>query len=88
MIAERNPNVRNAVVKLRRLSADEQTRYAYEMREKARRDMESQERWARLEGRQEEKLEIAKNLLNLDVSIDKIAKSTGLSQAEVERLMQ
>ncbi len=53
MIAERNPQVGKAVVKLRRLSADEQTRYIYEMREKAKRDEESLLRWEREEGLQE-----------------------------------
>jgi predicted transposase/invertase (TIGR01784 family) len=91
MIAERNPDVRNAAVKLRRLSADEQTRYAYEMREKARRDMESQERWARLEGRQEgrqeEKFEIARKMVARNRPIDEIVEDTGLTQAEVEKLI-
>ncbi|MDR2897394.1 MAG: Rpn family recombination-promoting nuclease/putative transposase [Spirochaetaceae bacterium] len=53
MIADRNQYVEKAVVKLHRLSSDEQTRYFYEMREKARRDIESQERWARIEGQEE-----------------------------------
>ncbi len=55
MITERNPQVGKAVVKLRRLSADEEARDMYERREKARRDEESLLRWARIEGRQEER---------------------------------
>jgi hypothetical protein len=31
-------------------------------------------------------LEIAKNLLNLDISIDKIIASTGLTKEEIENL--
>ena len=38
MVADRNPQVGRAVVKLRELSADEQARDLYERREKAPRD--------------------------------------------------
>ncbi len=55
MLEERNPQVKEAVVKLRRLSADEQTRWEYEMKEKARMDKDMFERWAREEGMQEER---------------------------------
>ena len=57
MVAERNPKVKNAVVTLRRLSVDEQTRDLYERREKAMRDLDSRERQARAEGRAEGKTE-------------------------------
>jgi predicted transposase/invertase (TIGR01784 family) len=50
MLEERNPQVKEAVVKLRRLSADEQARWEYETKEKARRDKNMFERWAREEG--------------------------------------
>jgi len=50
MVAERNPEVKSAVVTLRKLSADEQARDMYERREKAMRDMDSRERQAREEG--------------------------------------
>ncbi|MDR2900385.1 MAG: Rpn family recombination-promoting nuclease/putative transposase [Treponema sp.] len=53
MIAERNPQIKEAVVKLRRLSADEQTRWEYEMREKIRMDKDMFEREAREEGWEE-----------------------------------
>ncbi len=55
MIMERNPQAGKAVVKLRRLSADEEACDMYERREKSRRDEESLLRWARIEGRQEER---------------------------------
>jgi len=44
MIADRNPVVEKAVVKLRELSADERTRDLYERREKARRDMAAEKK--------------------------------------------
>ena len=52
MVAERNPQVKKAVVTLQKLSADEQARDMYERREKALRDIDSRERWARKEGEQ------------------------------------
>ena len=48
MVAERNPQIGNAAVRLRELSADERARDLYERREKARRDQVSREKWARL----------------------------------------
>ena len=39
-----------------------------------------------LEGKQEEKLMIAKNMLDLDIDIDKIVKATGLSEEEINNL--
>jgi predicted transposase/invertase (TIGR01784 family) len=99
MLEERNPQVKEAVVKLRRLSADEQARWEYEMKEKARMDKIMFERWAITkglqegrqqglqqglqEGRQEEKLEIAKKLLARNRPIDEIVEVTGLSCEDI-----
>ena len=83
MIAERNPEVKKAVVKLLELSADERARDLYERREKERRDIAAREKWARQEGR----LDVAKNLLSAGDSIDKIIKVTGLLREEIERLL-
>jgi hypothetical protein len=44
MIAERNPQVKEAVVKLLELSADERARDLFERREKERRDIASQKK--------------------------------------------
>jgi predicted transposase/invertase (TIGR01784 family) len=82
MIAERNPQVKKAVVKLRQLSAYERTRDLYERREKARRDMESQTRW----GIKEAKIEIAKNLLKMSLPFHQIIAATGLTREEIESL--
>ena len=83
MVAERNPQVAQAVVRLRELSADEHARDLYERREKARRDQEAERRWAL----KQQAFEIARNLLNLGDSIDKIITVTGLAREEVESLM-
>ena len=37
-------------------------------------------------GKQEEKIMIAKNMLKLDIDIDKIVKATGLSEEEINNL--
>jgi len=57
MVAERNPEVKKAVVTLRKLTADEQVRDMHERREKALRDIDSRERFARAEGKAEGKAE-------------------------------
>ena len=82
MIAERNPQVERAVVKLRELSADERARDLYERREKARRDMAAREKWARQQGI----IEVARNFLGMNIPIEQIAMGTGLTVEEVENL--
>ena len=78
MIAERNPQVEKAVVKLRELSADERTRDLYERREKARRDIAAEKKWAIKQ--------IAQNLLGMNMTLDQIVTATGLTREEVESL--
>jgi len=82
MIAERNPEVGKAVVKLRELSADERARDLYERREKERRDIAAQKRWAV----KQRVFEIAKKLLAMNMPLDQITTATGLSREEVEGL--
>jgi predicted transposase/invertase (TIGR01784 family) len=84
VIAERNPQIGKAVVKLRALSADERTRDLYDRREKARRDEESQKRWAV----KQRDFEIAKNLLGMSLSLDQVMEATGLTRDELETLRQ
>ena len=81
-VAERNPEVKKAVVKYRELTAEERTRDMYERREKARRDMVSQQKWAI----KQKQLEIAKNLFARNMTIEDIIEITGLSQDEVESI--
>ena len=80
MVANRNPQVGKAVVKLRELSADERARDLYERREMARRDENMRIRNV--------KLLIAKNLLAVGDSVEKIVQATGLSQDDVEGLLE
>ena len=82
MIAEKSPQMKKAVGVLMELSADEQTRMLYEEREKARRDIASMMGGARREGRND----VARNLLKMDMPIDKIMEATGLTREEIESL--
>jgi predicted transposase/invertase (TIGR01784 family) len=82
MLAQRSPQMRKAVGVLKELSADERTRMLYEEREIARRDIVSLMGGAKREGI----TEVARNLLNVGDSIDKIIAVTGLTRDEVEGL--
>jgi predicted transposase/invertase (TIGR01784 family) len=82
VIAERNPTVGKAVVRLIELSADEKTRDMYERREKARRDANMRERWAVKKGA----MEIAKNMIADGEPATKITRYTGLTEEEIESL--
>ena len=98
MVAEKNPQVKKAVVKLQELSADERARDLYERREKALRDIDSRERWARAEGKAEGKaeglvegreasnIEIARKALAEGASIEFVQKITGLDLEAVQGL--
>ena len=78
MIAERNPVIKKAVVRLAELSQDERTRMLYESRQKLEWDMWSRE--------QEGVFRVAKNLLEMDMPIDKIVKATGLTYEDIEEV--
>jgi len=86
MVAERNPEVKKAVVRLEVLSGDERARYIADMQEKARRDMASFRRDGIAEGRENEKISIAKNLLAEGSTLEFIQKITGLSLEQIEKL--
>ena len=84
MVAERNPVIEKAVVKLRELSADERARDLFERREKARRDQVAQQKWAVKQGM----FEVAKKLLNRNRPIEEIMEDTGLTHEEIKNLSQ
>ncbi|MCL2054530.1 MAG: Rpn family recombination-promoting nuclease/putative transposase [Oscillospiraceae bacterium] len=72
MVANRNPQISKAVVKLRELSADEKARDLYERQEKARRDFE----WALDCAVEKGKRELIENM-----------KLFGLSESEIEEIL-
>ena len=80
MLAERNPQIGRAVVKLRELSADERARDLYERREKARRDMAAREKWAV----KKRDFEIARIMLADGEPVEKVTRYTSLTSDEVE----
>jgi hypothetical protein len=82
MVAQRNPQIKRAAVKLRELSADEKARDMFERREKGRRDVEAYAD----EARADERTAIARNLLNMNLPIEQIIRGTGLTRSEVEAL--
>ncbi len=75
---ERNPEVKKAVVKLRELSADERVRDTYFRREMMRRDIAAQLK--------QRDIDIARNLLEMDLSVDQIVKATSLPREEIDNL--
>jgi hypothetical protein len=80
--AARNQEVKKAMVKYRELTADERTRDLYERREKARRDLAAEKKWAI----KQREFEIAKKMLNGNRPINEIIEYTGLSLDEIESL--
>ena len=90
VIAQRNPQVGKAVVKLRELSADERARDLFERREKARRDIASLVKDGREEGLQEGIQQgirkVALKLLKQNKPIEEIMEATDLTRDEIELL--
>ena len=82
MLAQRSPQMRKAVGVLKELSADERTRMLYEEREIARRDIASMVDGAK----RVRSIEIAENLLGMNMPLDQIVTATGLTREEVENL--
>jgi predicted transposase/invertase (TIGR01784 family) len=85
-ITETNPAIKEAWGVIKVLSGDERARALAEAREKARMDLDSWLGDARYEGRQEEKIQVARNCLLEKMPADIIAKLTGLTLEEIRRL--
>ena len=86
MAAQTNPAIAEAWGVIKYLSADEESRRLAEYEEMARRDEADRQKGAYSQGRQEEKLEIARNALLKKMSHADIADLTGLSLEEVKKL--
>ena len=84
---EENKNLKEAVEKLDRISEDEKMQRIIELREKARRDEHAIYSKGVDDGIEEEKIQIAKNMLKEKVSIEFIIKVTGLTRKEIEELI-
>ena len=55
---------------------------------KRRRKIRADQQKEKLNGRTEEKTEIAKNLIKIGINIDDIVKATGLTKDEIEKLTE
>lgn len=73
-----------ALHELVRASNDDMIREILEMRSKARHDEASRLYQAEMKGKED----VAKNLLEMDMPIEKIVKATGISVEEIEKLKQ
>lgn len=89
----KDPILKQAMGEWERLSEDPDARIAYIARRKqildemaAVKEAEKRERQAKEEGRVEEKLEIAKKMLEEGLSVEFIHKFTGLPLEEIEKL--
>ncbi|MCL2391712.1 MAG: Rpn family recombination-promoting nuclease/putative transposase [Oscillospiraceae bacterium] len=82
MVAEKNPVIKKAVVRLAELSQDERTRMLYESRQKLEWDIWSRER----EAAQNTMLSVAKNLLSMNMAVENIVIATGLTHDEIADL--
>ena len=81
-----NENLKEAVEKLDRISEDEKMQRIIELREKAIRDEHAIYAKGIDDGAEKEKLQIAKNMLKENISIDIIIKVTGLTKEEIEKI--
>jgi predicted transposase/invertase (TIGR01784 family) len=86
MLAEQNPQVKNAVVRLMELSADERTRMLYESRHKMDWDNRGREREAEKKGSDNRATIIARSMLTDSEPFEKIQKYTGLTLEEIQDL--
>jgi len=93
-IAVNNPVMQEVLKAESYFTQDEINRRKYEQREKAIRDhysfiagaLEEGFEKGRAEGEKEKAMSIAKNLLALDLPMETIAKATGLSEQEIDKL--
>jgi predicted transposase/invertase (TIGR01784 family) len=86
MLAKRDPDIGQAVVKLKELSQDERLRALAEAREKLEWEIESRERGAEEKGRSEAQRTIARRMLQRGRLMEDIMEDTGFSPDELQQL--
>ena len=79
-------SIQKAVYVLHQMSDDEKVREMARIREKALHDEASAMSGAKSEGRVEGRVEVARNLLDMNLPVEQIKKATGLSHREIEAL--
>ncbi len=88
MAESKNQLLRKVKAEFVELSGDEETRRLEELKDKWERDYKSGISYARKEGKKENSIEIAKEMLKNKIDIDLIIKCTGLTQEEIEQIKQ
>ena len=83
---EENEELKEAVEKLDSLSADERMQRIAELREKAIMDKKAIYAKGLDVGEENNKIKIAKELLNKDMSIEEIIRITGLTEEKIEKI--
>ena len=81
-----NKEIKEAVEELDEMSQDEELKRLAFLKEKYIRDEKSAQRYFREEGREENKRQIAKKMLDKNMPIELIAELTNLSEEEVKKL--
>ena len=82
-VVKENKEIEEAVVEVKKLSQDEKLRKLAELRLKAIMDEKDIYR----AGKNEEKIEIAKKMIKMELPIEQIEKVTDLTKEEIEKLM-
>ena len=100
MLTAKEPSMHAPVAKLLEINRDPATRALYEAREKERRDNLARERYAmqkgiaegmqkgKVEGEQQKALAVARNAFEMGMSIEDIARLTGLACDEINKLLK
>ena len=86
MAEEKNEKLKKARIEMNYLTGEAETRRLAELREKWEMDRVSAINHATRKGKKEEKIEIAKKMLNENMSIEMIMKLTKLTREEIEKL--
>lgn len=88
MLAEQDKCIDKAYRRLEEMSADEQKRWEYEMRQKAIRDQRHMLASGRREGEHNKALELAQKMLARGRdTVEEIAELTGLPLEEIQKLL-
>lgn len=88
MLAEQDKYIDKAYRRLEEMSADEQKRWEYEMRQKAIRDQRHMLASGRREGERKKAVEMAREMLKDKMPIEKVAKYAGLSVEDIQKLVK
>ena len=83
---EKNEKLKKARIEMNYLTGEAETRRLAELREKWEMDRVSAINYATRKGKKENSIEIAKEMLNENMSIEMIMKFTKLTREEIEKL--